>query len=125
VRASRAGLVFAPTGGQKATFIAIGAAGLLIIPLVLLTLSSVVFTGLSSARMKAQSARNTADIRMLQVSLELYKDANGNYPASLEELVPEYTSTLPDEYTYSSDGVTTYELCPGSPPVLDQCVSSQ
>ena len=45
-------------------------------------LSSVVLASLNSARKKGRDARRIADIKQLQLALELYYDAEGKYPAT-------------------------------------------
>lgn len=60
---------------------------LLVVIAIIGILSSVVLASLNSARVKARDARRVADIKQLQVALELYYDANGAYPAALADLV--------------------------------------
>lgn len=44
-------------------------------------LSSVVFSGLQSARVKARDTKRMSDLRQIRMALELYYDSNGTYPA--------------------------------------------
>ncbi|MSU56145.1 MAG: DUF4214 domain-containing protein, partial [Candidatus Taylorbacteria bacterium] len=55
--------------------------------------------GLSDARMRARDARRVADIKQLQVALELFYDAKGSYPASLSELGTSIISVVPKDPT--------------------------
>lgn len=54
---------------------------LLVVIAIIGILASVVLASLNSARQKARDARRVADIREVQLALELYADANnGTYP---------------------------------------------
>ena len=53
---------------------------LLVVIAIIGILSSVVLASLNSARQKARDARRVADIKQVQLALELYFDANRNYP---------------------------------------------
>lgn len=60
---------------------------LLVVIAIIGILASVVLASLNSARRKSRDARRLADVKQLQVALELYFDANsGNYPALLSAL---------------------------------------
>src|SRR3989344_73172 len=62
---------------------------LLVVIAIIGILASVVLASLNSARKKSRDARRLADIKQIQVALELYFDANsGNYPTGLSLLVP-------------------------------------
>ena len=63
---------------------------LLVVIAIIGILSSVVLASLNSARQKGRDARRIADIKQLQLALELYYDANASYPATLS------TSTMID-----------------------------
>jgi type II secretion system protein G len=56
---------------------------LLVVIAIIGILSSVVLASLNSARKKGRDARRVADIKQLQLALELYYDANGAYPATI------------------------------------------
>ena len=60
---------------------------LLVVIAIIGILSSVVVASLNSARVKARDARRVADLKQIQVALELYYDANNKYPAALTALV--------------------------------------
>lgn len=62
-------------------------------------LYSIVFQSLDSARGKARDARRVADVKQLQLALELYYDANGGYPENLELLQPKFIPTIPRDPT--------------------------
>jgi prepilin-type N-terminal cleavage/methylation domain-containing protein len=71
---------------------------LLVVIAIIGILSSVVLASLNSARQKGRDARRLADIKQLQLALELSYDANGAYPAttSVATLVtPGYIASLP------------------------------
>ncbi len=59
---------------------------LLVVIAIIGILSSVVLASLNSARQKSRDARRIADIKQLQIALELYYDSNNNYPTSLAAL---------------------------------------
>lgn len=53
---------------------------LLVVIAIIGLLASVVLASLNSARAKARDARRVADIKQVQLALELYYDDNGRYP---------------------------------------------
>mgnify|MGYP001557848070 FL=1 len=61
---------------------------LLVVIAIIGILASVVLASLNSARRKSRDARRLADVKQLQVALELYFDANsGDYPGLLSALI--------------------------------------
>jgi prepilin-type N-terminal cleavage/methylation domain-containing protein len=54
---------------------------LLVVIAIIGMLSSVVLASLNGARQKGRDARRLADLKQLQVALELYYSQNGSYPA--------------------------------------------
>ena len=54
---------------------------LLVVIAIIGLLSSVILGSLNSARKKGRDARRLADIKQMQLALELYYSNNGNYPA--------------------------------------------
>ncbi|MDO8564718.1 MAG: type II secretion system protein [bacterium] len=60
---------------------------LLVVIAIIGILSSVVLASLNSARTKARDARRVADLKQVQVALELYFDANSVYPVSIATMV--------------------------------------
>jgi prepilin-type N-terminal cleavage/methylation domain-containing protein len=88
---------------------------LLVVIAIIGILSSVVLASLNSARKKGRDARRIADVKQLQLALELYYDANGAYPAVISTstvVTPGYIAALPTdpsnlaEYSYQPYGVT-------------------
>lgn len=53
---------------------------ILVVLLIIGTLSAVVFANFSDARVSAKNKALKSDLKELQLSLELYKSQNGNYP---------------------------------------------
>src|SRR3989344_4499705 len=96
---------------------------LLVVVAIIGLLSSVILASLNGARVKGRDARRLADIKQIQVALELYYDDNGNkYPATaggnylagVSSLAPTYIPVLPrdpnipvgtgNDYRYWSTG---------------------
>ncbi len=87
---------------------------LLVVIAIIGILSSVVLASLNSARKKGRDARRIADVKQLQLALELYYDAQGSYPAAISgaELTgPGYIATNPKDPTtaavYAYDQVSS------------------
>lgn len=87
---------------------------LLVVIAIIGILSSVVLASLNTARKKGRDARRIADLKQLQLALELYYDANQSYPAGTvyaTALAPLTTngfiSSLPEDPTGS--GVQVYD----------------
>ncbi len=79
---------------------------LLVVIAIIGILSSVVLASLNSARSKSRDARRIADLKQLQLALELYYDANRNYPTAVSTanlVTPGYISTIPKDPTTDSD----------------------
>lgn len=88
---------------------------LLVVIAIIGILSSVVLASLNSARKKGRDARRVADIKQIQLALELYYDANGAYPSAISTstlVTPGYIAALPLDptnganYNYTPYGVT-------------------
>ena len=83
---------------------------LLVVIAIIGILSSVVLASLNSARKKGRDARRIADLKQLQLALELYYDANPStgYPAALSAanlVTPGYISVIPSD---PSGGTAAY-----------------
>lgn len=75
---------------------------LLVVIAIIGILSSVVLASLNSARKKGRDARRIADVKQLQLALELYYDANGSYPSAISGTAltsPGYIAALPKDPT--------------------------
>lgn len=89
---------------------------LLVVIAIIGILSSVVLASLNTARQKSRDARRVADIKQMQLALELYYDSNNNaYPATTAPLAPTYIATIPkdpqgDAYNYAVSGTNYYHL---------------
>lgn len=98
---------------------------LLVVIAIIGILSSVVLASLNGARRKGRDARRVADVKQIQLALEMYYDANGGeYPDSVcttvtsgtctaGSLMPTYISIVPNDpqansttYAYSYDNLT-------------------
>ena len=84
---------------------------LLVVIAIIGILSSVVLASLNSARRKGRDARRVADIQQMQLALELYFDANRQYPLLFNVaniVTPGYMSAIPLDpvtavaYSYSA-----------------------
>lgn len=88
---------------------------LLVVIAIIGILASVVLASLNSARRKSRDARRIADIKQLQLALELYFDATRAYPAALSSLAPTYipvvaADPLTASYTYEKCSDTLYHI---------------
>jgi|SRR3989344_3330686 len=75
---------------------------LLVVIAIIGILSSVVLASLNSARKKGRDARRIADVKQVQLALELYYDANGSYPAAIsgtQLTSPGYIAAVPKDPT--------------------------
>lgn len=89
---------------------------LLVVIAIIGILSSVVLASLNSARQKSRDARRVADIKQIQLALELYFDANSEYPDTLSLLAPTYMATvsadpLGGSYPYDNYAGSTRTAC--------------
>ncbi|PIR69660.1 MAG: hypothetical protein COU47_02020 [Candidatus Niyogibacteria bacterium CG10_big_fil_rev_8_21_14_0_10_46_36] len=88
---------------------------LLVVIAIIGILASVVLASLNSARLKSRDARRVADIKQIQLALELYFDATRSYPANLDALDPTYIAQVPTDplsaaYTYEQCSSTIYHI---------------
>lgn len=90
---------------------------LLVVIAIIGILSSVVLASLNNARRKSRDARRVADLGQLRLALELYFDANRDYPASgtLSALVPTYIPAIAADplggvYAYFKCSTTQYHI---------------
>lgn len=81
---------------------------LLVVIAIIGILSSVVLASLNSARQKSRDARRVADLKQLQLALELYFDSNSSYPATLAPLAPTYIAVIPLDPLNTGTNVYTY-----------------
>jgi len=67
---------------------------LLVVIAIIGVLASVVLASLNSARKKSRDARRVADIKQIQLALEMYFDSTQSYPTTLAALAPTYIATV-------------------------------
>ncbi len=67
---------------------------LLVVIAIIGILSSVVLASLNSARKKGRDARRVADIKQIQLALELFYDAHSRYPTAAEYAATTGTSLV-------------------------------
>ena len=74
---------------------------LLVVIAIIGLLASVVIASLNSARQKGREARRIADIKSIQLALEMFFDAAGSYPTSTTlgaaNLTPNYMPGMPTD----------------------------
>jgi len=97
-----------PSGRQGFTLIE-----LLVVIAIIGILASVVLASLNSARKKSRDARRVADIKQIQLALELYFDGQspGAYPLALSALsTGNYIATVPADPLAVAGGGTCRQL---------------
>jgi len=84
---------------------------LLVVIAIIGILSSIVIASLNSARKKARDSRRVADIKQVQLALEMYFDSNRSYPVALSALVDgQHIASVPKDpigntaYSYATSG---------------------
>lgn len=95
---------------------------LLVVIAIIGILASIVLASLNSARIKSRDARRVADIKQIQLALELYFDSNRSYPTATDALKPTYMPTIPTDpagsaaYPYTSiTSLSTLTACAAEP----------
>lgn len=92
---------------------------LLVVIAIIGVLASIVLASLNSARRKSRDSRRVADIKQMQLALELYFDAavggSPNYPAASSSLAPTYIPAVPADplggaYAYFKCSNTSYHF---------------
>ncbi|MBP9771852.1 MAG: type II secretion system protein [Candidatus Pacebacteria bacterium] len=89
---------------------------LLVVIAIIGILSSVVLASLNSARRKSRDARRLADLQQIKLASELYFDANQEYPATIDDIAPDFIANVPQDplggdYAYEiGSSTTTYCL---------------
>ena len=82
---------------------------LLVVIAIIGILSSVVLSSLNTARGKARDGKRIAELKSLQIALELYYEANGTYPETKDLLVTSnYVSSLPVDPLNTGSHVYSY-----------------
>jgi type II secretion system protein G len=95
---------------------------LLVVIAIIGLLASIILASLNTAREKGRDARRIADVKEIQLALELYYDANSTYPPVTvtlsatpsaqnipsAQLVPTYISTLPQDPSQPTSGASPY-----------------
>jgi len=76
---------------------------LLVVVAIIGILATIVLVSLSTARQKARDSRRVADIRQIQLALEVLLDSGTSYPTTLAGLVPVYMTTVPQDPATQAD----------------------
>lgn len=85
---------------------------LLVVMAIIGILSAVVLTSLNTARQKGRDAKRISDVKQIQLALELYFDANSQYPGTIGDtsssvlVTNGYIASLPTDP--SNNAVYTY-----------------
>ncbi|OHA07206.1 MAG: hypothetical protein A2934_03390 [Candidatus Sungbacteria bacterium RIFCSPLOWO2_01_FULL_47_10] len=93
---------------------------LLVVIAIIGILASIVLASLNTARRKSRDARRVADIKQIQLALELYFDDNTEYPDVLSgNLNPTYIPAIPNDpvggnYSYDNLLATSGGTCSGT-----------
>lgn len=88
---------------------------LLVVIAIIGILSSIVLASLNGARQKGRDARRIADIKQIQLALELYYSANGYYPSVITGTTltsPGYITTLPTDPSSTQGNTINYTYAP-------------
>lgn len=70
---------------------------LLVVIAIIGVLSAIILVSLSASRAKSRDSQRIIHIKELQKALEVYFSDNNSYPTSLDALVPNYISSLPQD----------------------------
>ena len=76
---------------------------------IMATLSAIIYASFGGAQARSRDQKRYADLGAIQLSLETYFQKNGQFPTSLNSLVPAYIVSLP---TPPSNGDTQYSYFP-------------
>ncbi|MBX4192073.1 prepilin-type N-terminal cleavage/methylation domain-containing protein [Candidatus Parcubacteria bacterium] len=79
---------------------------LLVVIAIIGILASVIIANVSGSKSKGRDAKRVADIKNIQVALELYYNDNGFYPLTVVSMVPTYIPIEPKDPT---DNTTPYK----------------
>ncbi len=82
---------------------------LLVVISIIGLLATIIFANFSQGKMQARDKVRKAELKEIQLALELYKAQERNYPTALADLAPDYLPEVPrdpggDVYSYRSDG---------------------
>lgn len=82
---------------------------LLVVIAIIALLSTVISGPISQARAKARDSKKISELQAVKQSLDVYKESNGSYPASLDSLYPTYITTLPS-YASPTSGLQASDM---------------
>ncbi len=96
---------------------------LLVVIAIIGILASVVLASLNSARKKSRDARRVADVKQLQLALEMYFDENTEYPMTTASLAPKFMPTIPaDPLASTAYPYKAYKTSTNPPVAADDCL---
>ena len=121
--------ILGPSGGGRRGFTLIE---LLVVIAIIGILASIVLASLNSARKKSRDARRIADVKQIQLALELYFDAqkgidgtgtSASYPDTLVRLEPTYIPKVPKDPSVSTLSYSYTPIGAATPCVAVPCTS--
>jgi general secretion pathway protein G len=82
---------------------------LLVVISIIGILLTILYANFSQAKMQSRDKVRKAELKEIQLAVELYKAQNSTYPAALSALTPDFIQEVPTDpsggsYTYNSDG---------------------
>lgn len=88
---------------------------LMVVITIITILSAIGLAAFAGARANARDASRIADLEQMSLALEVHRQANGEYPASLSSLVPDLLEEMPlDPRTGDSYNYDTSISCDGT-----------
>ena len=97
---------------------------LLVVIAIIGILASIVLASLNTARKKSRDARRVADIKQIQLALELYFDAKSEYPDDTGNLDPDYIPAVPKDPDGTAYRFNSYTTSTNPPIAADDCTEA-
>jgi prepilin-type N-terminal cleavage/methylation domain-containing protein len=82
---------------------------LIVVVAIIAILVAIVVVAINPVRLigEANDAKKREELNQLKNALQLYYNDNNSYPADENDLVPNYTRALPDDYAYDTASPVT------------------
>ncbi|MBU0619062.1 type II secretion system GspH family protein [Patescibacteria group bacterium] len=86
----------------------------------------------STSQQKSRNTKRKADLKQIQVALEMCRSEEGTYPTGLNDLTPDYMGELPEDpetgessdYYFSERTNYTYTICADEAELETICYSN-